>query len=65
MRWGHGGWPRKLTDAQVLDIREWYEKVQALPTGLDKAREHNIDTSLLYRIGRRISYKTLQGGERG
>lgn len=51
------GWPRKLNDAQVVRVREWYAKVSALPTARGFARELGVDTSLLYRIGKGLAYK--------
>lgn len=51
------GGPRKLDDAQVERVREWYAKLSALPVALEFARELGVDPSLLYRIGKGLAYK--------
>jgi hypothetical protein len=52
-----GGWPRKLDDAQVARVRAWYRLLARPPAG-PVADELGIDTSLLYRIGKGLAYKT-------
>lgn len=51
------GWPRKLTDAQAQEIREWYALRTATPSGAEIARKHGVDTSTVYKIGQGLTYK--------
>lgn len=51
------GWPRKLDDEQAQRIREWYAQWSTLQTARSLARELGVDTSLLYRVGKGLSYK--------
>lgn len=56
------GWPRKLDDAKVQRVREWYTQIARAPAR-EVASELNVDRSLLYRIGKGLAYK--QGRARG
>lgn len=59
------GFPRKLTDAQVREIREWYAARMAMPSGFDLAKKYGVDNTLIYRVGRGIAYKTSHRNDRG
>ena len=50
----------KLSDAQVREIRAWYEAVRALPPAKVMARKHGVGTSTLYGIGRGLWHRKVQ-----
>lgn len=52
------GRPRKLTDSQVAEIREWYAARLKLPKPKDILRAYGISTGTLSQICRGFQYKT-------
>lgn len=59
------GWPRKLTDAQAEEIREWYALRNSIPCGAEIAKKYGVADSLVYQIGRGLAYKTQRRSNRG
>lgn len=55
---GHRGRPRKLTDAQAADVREWYRQWLAIPKPIDKARQYGVNPTTLHAIATGLAYKT-------
>ncbi|MDR5729672.1 MAG: hypothetical protein RB191_19830 [Terriglobia bacterium] len=49
----------KLSDAQVREIRAWYEAVRALPSAVEMARKHRICTGTLYGAARGLWHKRV------
>jgi hypothetical protein len=58
----NAGRPRKLTDAQALEIRTWDKLRNALPTPREIRRAYGISSAQLSLICRGMIYKVPRDG---
>lgn len=56
---GHGGLPRKLTVAQVREIRAWWTQYNSMPTPAEIAQRFGLEVNRMKAIARGTNYKRV------
>lgn len=54
------GRPRKLTAAQVREIRDWYELRRRIPTPSEMATRYGVSATTLTQVATRREYKEIR-----